>query len=92
MQRECTCAMCGAKFIAKRKGALFCSKECRYKHHKVYNLEWYHSHKGKVNERQNERRAEKRRKVKPDTIVAVGYAERQMADSLAKAGKVRTEL
>ena len=27
-----------------------------------------------------------------DTIVAIGYAERQMADSLRKAGKVKVEL
>ena len=27
-----------------------------------------------------------------DTIVAIGYAERQMADSLKKAGKVKVEL
>lgn len=92
MQRECTCAICESKFIAGRKGALFCSKECRYKHHKVYNLEWYHSHKGKVNERQNERRAEKRRKAKPDTIVAIGYAERQMANTLKMVGRVNAEL
>jgi Holliday junction resolvasome RuvABC DNA-binding subunit len=39
-----------------------------------------------------ERREAKRRKPKVDTIVAVGYAERQIADSLAKAGKVNTEL
>ena len=32
------------------------------------------------------------RKAKNDTIIAIGYAERQMADSLRKAGKVRTEL
>jgi hypothetical protein len=27
-----------------------------------------------------------------DTIIAIGYAERQMADSLRKAGKVKVEL
>ena len=29
---------------------------------------------------------------KPDTIVAIGYAERQIASTLARAGKVKTEL
>ena len=49
-------------------------------------------HKKAVNERQNERRAEKRRKAKPDTIIAVGYAERQIANTLKMAGRVSTEL
>ena len=92
MQRECTCAICGAKFVAGRKGALFCSKHCRYENHKRYSLEWYHAHKGLRDAQQRERRERERRKAKPDTIVAIGYAERQMADSLRKAGKVRTEL
>ena len=92
MKRECTCAICGAKFIAGRKGALFCSKECRYQYQKVYNREWYHMHKKAVNERQNERRAEKRRCAKPDTIIAIGYAERQIANTLKMAGRVSTEL
>jgi len=92
MQRECTCAICGTKFVAGRKGALFCSKQCRYENHKIYQLEWYHANKGKVDEQQKERRAKKRRPKKEDTIIAIGYAERQMAETLKKAGKVNVNL
>lgn len=92
MQRECTCAICGTRFIAGRKGAMFCSQKCRYEHHKEYSLEWYHSHKPIINERQNERRAKKRRPKKEDTIVAIGYAERQMAKTLDMVGKINVEL
>lgn len=92
MQRECTCAICGKKFIAGRKGAKFCSKECSYEHHKAYVLEWYHEHKGQCNEKQRERRAKKKRTPKQDTIIAIGYAERQMAETLRMAGRVSVDL
>ena len=92
MQRECTCAICGKKFIAGRKGALYCSKKCSYENHKRYNLEWYHAHKESCNEQQRERRAKKRRPKTEDTIIAIGYAERQIAETLKMAGKVNVEL
>lgn len=92
MQRECTCAICGAKFVAGRKGALFCSKQCRYENHKRYSLEWYHAHKGLRDAQQKERRERERRKAKPDTIIAIGYAERQKEATLKMAGKVKVEL
>ena len=49
-----------------------------------------------ANRRSNKKRKEERWKrehpTKPDTIVAIGYADRQMAASLKMAGKVKTEL
>lgn len=97
MQRQCTCVKCGKEFIARRKGAMYCSEACR----KIGRLEsskaWYRKNKEHFMERQRERRAEEKRvKVervrKEDSIVAIGYAERQMADTLKMAGSVKKEL
>lgn len=94
MQRECTCKICGKMFVANRKDARFCSKECSYEHHKAYVMEWNRKNRGRCNERQRERRAEKReaKKGRKDTIVAIGYADRQMAETLKMAGKVDINL
>ena len=49
-----------------------------------------------ANRRSNQKRKEERWReahpTKPDTIVAIGYADRQIENSLKLAGKVRTEL
>jgi len=51
-------------------------------------------HQEEINERGRMRRERKKREKarKPDTIIAIGYAERQIANSLKKAGKVKIEL
>lgn len=89
---EKVCYICGVKFIAEHGNKRICP-EC---------YEVLHGNKGRHLPRQYEtpedlvqyeagvrRRCLERYK---DTIVAIGYADRQKADSLAKAGKVRTEL
>jgi hypothetical protein len=39
-----------------------------------------------------ERRERKRRKDSPDTIIAIGYADRQREQTLKMVGKVKVEL
>ena len=78
------CAICGKTFIPRNKTQKSCgAPECVKK--------W-------KNRRDNSKRRVYKKKPKiiyvpkPDTIVAIGYAERQMAETLKMAGKVRTEL
>ena len=89
---EKVCSVCGAHFIAEHGNKRICP-EC---------VEVLHGNKGRHLPRQYETpgdleqyEADVRRRYMErykDTIIAIGYAERQMADSLRKAGKVRTEL
>lgn len=91
---ECHCRICGKTFYANNKRQVICSEECK----KVASYEWrkryISKHKAEINKRGRMRRERKKREKarKPDTIIAIGYAERQIADSLKKAGKVNTEL
>ena len=94
VMHECTCRICGNTFYASNKRQVICSDECK----KIASREWkkryVERHEGQIRERQRLRK-EKRKldaKRKPDTIVGKGYAERQIADSLKRAGRVRTEL
>lgn len=91
---ECKCRICGKVFYAKNKRQVLCSSECR----RIAGVEgtrlYRQRHKAVVNERQRLKRKRLKDKAsqKTDTLVAVGYAERQKAKSLEKAGKVNTEL
>ena len=89
---EKVCSVCGAHFIAKHGNKRICP-EC---------VEVLHGNKGRHLPRQYEApvdleqyeagvRSRYMERYK-DTIIAIGYAERQMADSLRKAGKVKVEL
>lgn len=95
------CCICGAEFIPFRANVRACDNpECKKAARKERQLAWYRANYGAVME---EKRAYMRRSRaankppgphvrKPDTIVAIGYAERQMAASLKAAGKVKVEL
>lgn len=88
------CEFCGRLYKPGRKDQYTCgSKECTAERKRRYATKYQ---TGEWRERKREYMRRKREPEvyvpKPDTIVAIGYAERQIADSLAKAGKVRTEL
>lgn len=91
------CIICGKEYIPRRSDQRTCGcPECKRKRQRLNQYDYRKKNYAKVLENNKrlmkERREAKRRKPKVDTIVAVGYAERQIADSLAKAGKVNTEL
>lgn len=89
---EKVCSVCGAHFIAKHGNKRICP-EC---------VEVLHGNKGRHLPRQYEAPADLERyeqrlrkcniEKHKDTIIAIGYADRQRAETLKMAGKVRTEL
>lgn len=94
------CVICGAEYIPRRSDQRTCgSDECKKARQQLNYREYRKTHYAALLETNRRSMAKKRKEremekhpPKPDTIVAIGYAERQMADSLRKAGKVRTEL
>lgn len=94
------CEICGKEYIPRRSDQRTCgSYKCKKGRQRLSYMEYRREHYAAVLENNRRSMAKKREKLrraenppKKDTIVAIGYAERQMADSLAKAGKVRTEL
>lgn len=95
------CCICGAVFIPRRRNVVACDNpECKRKAKLKRQKIWYRNNYAAAQEgrRNYMRRIREENKLegphvrKPDTIVAIGYAERQIAATLEKAGKVRTEL
>ena len=75
------CEICGREYIPKRSDQRCClDAECRKGLQRLNCKEYRETHYAKRNT------------PKQDTIVAIGYADRQMAASLKMAGKVNTEL
>ena len=98
---ERTCDICGKVFHPTNWNQRLCTdpkckeegKKMRMKKWRVENPDKYFAIKRKNAIKARQRKEEQTKRVpKPDTIVAIGYAERQMAASLRLAGKVRTEL
>ena len=89
------CEICGKMYKPSRKDQRTCaSVECVRERKRVYALKKsaegvYRARKREYMKRQ---RTPEPYQPKPDTIVAIGYAERQMAETLRKAGRVKTEL
>ena len=94
------CVICGKEFTPKRSDQKTClDTECKKEVIRRSQLEYRKKNYSRVletNRRSMEKRKEERRlkrnPPKQDTIVAIGYADRQMQKSLKMAGKVRTEL
>lgn len=89
------CVICGKTFIPLRSNQKTClDPQCQKERHYRAQLEYREKNYYKILRQNRESMAKKRgpRIPKPDTIVAIGYAERQIAESLARAGKVKTEL
>lgn len=89
------CEICGAEFAPRNSRQKTCgSLPCRKEYHRKYDKEYRRKYRERINEVNKRYMREHRliREPKPDTIVAIGYAERQMAKTLESVGKVRTEL
>ena len=89
------CEICGRLYKPSRKDQRTCaSVECVRERKRVYALKKsaegvYRARKREYMKRQ---RTPEPYQPKQDTIVAIGYADRQMAETLRKAGRVKTEL
>ena len=94
------CIICGVKYIPRRSDQRTCGcAECMKERQKLNYREYRKTHYAALLET-NRRSMEKKRKEremekqppKKDTIVAIGYAERQREATLKLAGRVNTEL
>lgn len=94
------CIICGKEYIPRRSDQRTCgSDECMRERQKLNYREYRKTHYAALLE-SNRRSMAKRRKEreqkknppKKDTIVAIGYAERQREATLKLAGRVNTEL
>ena len=88
------CLICGKVFVPKRKNEILCSDPACKKERHRQKIEAYKPMHNAARKRQREeaRMLKKNRKPKPDTIVAIGYAERQKAETLKMAGRVDPHL
>ena len=94
------CEICGAEYIPRRFDQRTCaSAECKKARQRLNYLEYRKENYAAVLEtnrrcmaKRREERMREKNTPKQDTIIAIGYAERQMTDSLRKAGKVKVEL
>lgn len=98
---ERPCIICGTMFKPFRLNVKTCDNpKCKYKLKLEQQKEWYRSNYAYAIEGRRsymrriraENKVDKPHEPKPDTIVAIGYAERQIAETLKMAGKVKTEL
>ena len=96
------CIICGTVFQPYRQSIVTCSNpECKRKAKLERQKAWYRENYTRVLEENRKYRKEIKaveqtlnepHKPKPDTIVAIGYAERQRKQTLEMVGKVKTEL
>ena len=94
------CVICGKEYIPRRSDQRTCaSEECKKARQRLNYLEYREKNYAAVLENNRRSMAKKRKEremekqpPKKDTIVAIGYAERQREATLKMAGKVRTEL
>ena len=90
-----TCVICGVTFKPGRKNQVTCaSPECRKARHAQVAEEWKNTNHDYILAVRRRNREEKRieENAKPDTIVAIGYADRQIEQTLKMVGRVNTEL
>lgn len=86
------CSVCGKVFTPPHGNRKLCP-DCRERIYNNLGREWAITYEGPTNVDDYERRMEKRNRERyRDTIIAIGYADRQMAQTLEMAGKIRTEL
>ena len=81
------CEICGRMYKPGKKDQRTCaSKECIHEMRRLNALRWQREHYAA------KRESRKKREVKKDTIVAIGYADRQREKTLAMVGKVKVTL
>lgn len=88
------CVICGKVFVPTRKNEILCSDPACKKARHRQKIEAYKPMRNAARKRQREeaRMLKESRKPKPDTIVAIGYADRQRAETLKMVGRVKVEL
>ena len=94
------CIICGVKYIPRRSDQRTCGcAECMKERQKLNYREYRKTHYAALLETNRRSMAKKRKEremekqpPKPDTIIAIGYADRQMAETLKMAGRVKKEL
>ena len=94
------CIICGREYIPKRSNQRCClDPECMKERQRLNYIEYRRKNYGRVLE--NNRRAMEKRRAerylaehppKEDTIVAIGYADRQRAETLRMVGRIKVEL
>ena len=86
------CEVCGKEYIPRTVRQRTCgSDKCMEEMHRIGRREYEAKHPHRNSERYRKLKTERRVKH-IDSIIGEGYAERQIADSLRLAGKVRVEL
>lgn len=91
------CTICGKEYIPFRCNQKTCGDpKCRRANSNIARKEYVKKNYATIREGTRDymrrKRDEQKWTPKPDTIVAEGYAERQMAASLKMAGKIKVEL
>lgn len=94
-----TCPICGMEYIPKRIDQKNCLKpSCQKGWRIIRDANYRESHRFIINKRNSEHMKRKRLEEKMkearkrDTIVAIGYADRQREQTLKMVGGVNTEL
>lgn len=89
------CEICGRIYTPGRIDQRTCaSPECVRERKRAYGIKKKNEGVYKARKRayMQRKREPEVHKPKPDTIVAIGYAERQIAETLNMVGRVKTEL
>ena len=94
------CEICGKSYIPGRKDQRTCaSAECKKARQRLNYLEYRKNNYAAVLENNRRSMAKRRREremekelPKKDTIVAIGYADRQREQTLNMVGRVKVEL
>lgn len=89
------CVICGKSFTPKRSNQVTCaSTKCKKARTRQQQIRWHKENHEKSLEinRNYMRRIREKTPAKKDTIVAIGYADRQREKTLAMVGKVKVEL
>lgn len=94
------CEICGKEYVPKRSDQRCClAPECKKERHKLNYIEYRAKHYARVLESNRRCMAKKRKErkqqehtTKADTIVAIGYADRQREQTLKMVGRVKVEL
>lgn len=94
------CEICGEEYTPRRSDQRCClNPDCTKERQRLNRIEYRRKNYAKVLESNRKAMAKKRAEKyiaehppKEDTIVAVGYADRQRANTLRMVGKVKVEL
>lgn len=95
--KENYCVICGRAFVPARGNQVTCNApSCKRERHRRQSLKWRDENRDAVRESNRaymqRKREEPTIKPKPDTIVAIGYADRQREQTLQMVGKVKVTL